>query len=154
MMIDINEKIKKLGILIPKLSEPEFSYIHGRLAGSLAFVSGQTPIENGELIYKGKVPEDVSIEDAYRAARLAALNCLAELKFILRDLNRVKKIIKLSGFVASNKGFTQQPRVVNGASDLLLEIWGNNGKHARKAIGVYELPGGAPVEIEIIAEII
>lgn len=152
-MIDIDEKIKKLGILIPKIQEPKFSYIPGRKIGNLIYVSGQTPTKYGKLVYKGKVSKDISIEDAYKAARLAALNCIGELKFVLGDLIRVKKIIKLNGFVASSKGFVQQPKVVNGASDLLLEIWGDKGSHARKAIGVYELPGGAPVEIELIAEI-
>ena len=152
-MADINEVLKEKRIVVPELPQPRFSYIPGRIAGSLAYVSGQTPTKAGALVYRGKVGREVSIEDGYQAARLAALNCVAELKLVLGDLNRVKQIVKLNGYVASAEGFTQQPRVINGASDLLAEIWGEQGKHARKAIGVYELPDGAPVEVELIAEV-
>ncbi len=152
-MVDINEVLKEKRIVVPELPQPRFSYIPGRIAGSLLYVSGQTPTKAGALAYQGKVGREVSIEDGYQAARLAALNCVAELKLVLGDLNRVKQIVKLNGYVASADGFTQQPRVINGASDLLAEIWGERGKHARKAIGVLELPDGAPVEVELIAEV-
>jgi enamine deaminase RidA (YjgF/YER057c/UK114 family) len=150
---DINERIKELGIEIPKLPKPVFSYIPGVITGNLVYVSGQTPTKDGELVYKGKVGGDLKVEDGYEAAKLAAVNCVAELKLVLGDLNRVVRIVNLSGYVASEEGFVQQPAVVNGASDLIVEIWGEKGKHSRKAIGVFELPSGAPVEIELIAEI-
>lgn len=152
-MLDINEKIRKLGIVIPDLPEPKYSYVPGRTAGKLVYTSGQTPTIDGKLVYRGKVSRDISMEDGYKAARLSALNCIAEIKAVVGDLNKVKKIIKLNGFVASSEGFNCQPKVINGASDLLLEIWENNGKHARKAIGVYELPDNAPIEVELIVEI-
>ena len=149
----IEKRLKELGISIPIIPPPKFSYIPGVVVGNLAFVSGQTPTINGELKFKGKVSIDLSVEQAYLAAQLAALNCIGELKVVLGDLDRVKRIVQVSGYVASSEGFVEQPQVVNGASDLILQVWGEFGKHARKAIGVKELPGGAPVEVELIAEI-
>jgi len=152
-MANIDGVLKAKQIVVPELPQPRFSYIPGRIAGKLIYVSGQTPTKGGVLVYKGKLGRELAIEEGYQAARLAALNCVAELKLVLGDLNRVKQIVKLNGYVASAEGFTQQPRVINGASDLLAEIWGEQGKHARKAIGVFELPDGAPVEVELIAEL-
>ncbi len=152
-MADINKVLKEKGIVVPELPQPRFSYIPGRITGSLCYVSGQTPTQGGALVYRGKVGRELSLEDGYQAARLAALNCVAELKLVLGDLNRVRQIVKLNGYVASAEGFNQQPKVINGASDLLAEIWGERGKHARKAIGVFELPDGAPVEVELVAEV-
>ena len=153
MANDINERIKELEREIPGLPKPVFSYVPGVITGNVIYVSGQTPTKDGELVFKGKVGGDLKVEDGYEAAKLAAVNCVAELKLVLGDLNRVVRIVNLSGYVASEKGFVQQPAVVNGASDLIVKIWGEKGKHSRKAIGVSELPGGAPVEIELIAEI-
>lgn len=150
---DINRRIEELGIQIPELPKPKFSYVPGVVTGNLIYVSGQTPTKDGKLVYRGKLGSEMDVEEGYKAARLAGINCVAELKLVLGDLNRVKRLVKLSGYVASSDGFTKQPAVVNGASDLMLEIWGENGRHARKAIGVNELPGGAPVEVELIAEI-
>jgi enamine deaminase RidA (YjgF/YER057c/UK114 family) len=153
MAKDIHEKIRDIGIKIPELPKPKFSYIPGVITGNLAYVSGQTPTKEGTLIYRGKVGGELELEDGYEAARLAAINCVAELKLVLGDLNRVKRIVNVSGYVACAEGFVKQPAVVNGASDLIVEIWGEEGKHSRKAVGVYELPDGAPVEVELIAEI-
>ena len=153
MSSDINDIIKELGIELPQLPKPVFSYVPGVITGKLIYVSGQTPTKDGELVYKGKVGGELKVEEGYEAAKLAAVNCVAELKLVLGDLNRVVRIVNLSGYVASAEGFVQQPAVVNGASDLIVKIWGEQGKHSRKAIGVSELPGGAPVEIELIAEI-
>ena len=150
---DVNERIKEYGIEIPVIPKPKYSYVPGVITGSLIYVSGQTPTKDGVLVYKGKLGDDITEEDGYKAARLACVNCIAELKLVLGDLNRVKRIVNLSGYVASSEGFVHQPAVVNGASDLIVEIWGEDGKHSRKAIGVFELPDGAPVEIELIAEI-
>ena len=153
MSSDINDNIKELGIELPQLPKPVFSYVPGVITGKLIYVSGQTPTKDGELVCKGKVGGELKVEEGYEAAKLAAVNCVAELKLVLGDLNRVVRIVNLSGYVASAEGFVQQPAVVNGASDLIVKIWGEQGKHSRKAIGVSELPGGAPVEIELIAEI-
>ena len=153
MSSDINDIIKELGIELPQLPKPVFSYVPGVITGKLIYVSGQTPTKDGELVCKGKVGGELKVEEGYEAAKLAAVNCVAELKLVLGDLNRVVRIVNLSGYVASAEGFVQQPAVVNGASDLIVKIWGEQGKHSRKAIGVSELPGGAPVEIELIAEI-
>jgi enamine deaminase RidA (YjgF/YER057c/UK114 family) len=152
-MANIDEVLKAKKVVVPELPQPRFSYIPGRIVGKLIYVSGQTPTKDGVLVYRGKLGRELTIEDGYQAARLAALNCVAELKLVLGDLNRVKQIVKLNGYVASAESFTQQPKVINGASDLLAEIWGEQGKHARKAIGVFELPDGAPVEVELIAEL-
>ncbi len=153
MANDINERIKELELEIPGLPKPVFSYVPGVITGNLIYVSGQTPTKDGELVCKGKVGGDLKVEEGYEAAKLAVVNCIAELKLVLGDLNRVVRIVNLSGYVASEEGFVQQPAVVNGASDMIVKIWGEKGKHSRKAIGVFELPGGAPVEIELIAEI-
>jgi len=153
MSSNINDNIKELGIELPQLPKPVFSYVPGVITGKLIYVSGQTPTKDGELVCKGKVGGELKVEEGYEAAKLAAVNCVAEMKLVLGDLNRVVRIVNLSGYVASAEGFVQQPAVVNGASDLIVKIWGEQGKHSRKAIGVSELPGGAPVEIELIAEI-
>ena len=150
---NIDEKIKELGIEIPRIPKPKFSYVPGVITGNIIYVSGQTPTKEGKLVYRGKLGRELKIEEGYEAARLAAINCVAELKLILGDLDRVKRIVNVGGYVASDEGFAKQPAVVNGASDLIVEIWGEDGKHSRKAIGVYDLPDGAPVEIDLIAEI-
>ncbi|MHC4104615.1 MAG: RidA family protein, partial [Planctomycetota bacterium] len=113
---DINDKIKELGIKLPQLPKPVFSYVPGVITGNLIYVSGQTPTRDGELVCEGKVGGDIKVEEGYAAAKLAAVNCVAELKLVLGDLNRVIRIVNLSGYVASEEGFVQQPAVVNGAS--------------------------------------
>lgn len=109
------------------------------------------PVAGGALKFKGKLGREISLEDGYQAARLCAVNCLGALAGILGTLDRVEQIVKVTGFVASAEGFTDQPKVVNGASELLEAVFGEKGKHARSAVGVAELPLGAPVEVEIIA---
>jgi enamine deaminase RidA (YjgF/YER057c/UK114 family) len=113
----------------------------------------QVPLVKGELKAKGKVGGDLTLEEGYECARIAALNCLAAAKSVIDDLDRVKQIVRLTGFVNSAVGFNEQPKVLNGASDLLVEIFGERGKHARLAIGTNELPLGAPVEVEMIVEL-
>jgi enamine deaminase RidA (YjgF/YER057c/UK114 family) len=154
MAQDIDKRLAELGITLPELPKPKFSYVPGVVSGKMIYVSGQTPTKDGELLFRGKLGRELRIEDGYQAARRAAINCVAELKLVLGDLNRIRRLVQLSGYVASADGFSQQPAVVNGASDLMLEIWGENGRHARKALGVNELPDGAPVEIELIAELV
>ena len=149
----VYDRLSELGLELPAAPKPAGAYVPAKISRGLIFASGQTPTVEGKNIYEGKVGQEVSEEDAHAAARLAALNCVAELHYVLGDLGRVREIVKVTGYVASAPGFGQQPRVVNGASELFQELWGENGRHARAAIGVAELPFGGPVEIEVIAEI-
>jgi enamine deaminase RidA (YjgF/YER057c/UK114 family) len=149
----IYERLKNLGLELPAPPVPAGAYVPAKISRGIVYASGQTPTVEGKLVYEGKVGGDVSMEDAYAAARLATLNCLAELQYVLGDLERVREVVKVTGYVASAPGFGQQPAVINGASELLLELWGEGGRHARAAIGVAELPFGAPVEIELVVEV-
>ena len=148
------DRLKELGIDIPDIASPLGSYKPASVTGSLLFVSGQLPLSGGKLVFEGKVGADVSPEDAARAARQSAINVLAVLKKELGTLDNVKKIVKVTGYVASAPGFTAQAGVLNGASDLFFDVFGEEGRHARAAVGVSELPLNAPVEVEIVAEII
>ena len=152
-MSSIQAKLTELGIKIPSIPKPTAAYVPGRIVGNLVFVSGQTPTVDGKLMYRGKVGRDLTVEQGYDAARLAALNCLAELEMVLGSLDYVKSIVKVNGYVSSEENFNDQPKVVNGASELLESVFGEAGSHSRIALGTNELPGGAPVEIELIAEI-
>ncbi|MDQ5810057.1 MAG: RidA family protein [Actinomycetota bacterium] len=149
----VYNRLRELGLEMPAAPKPAGAYVPAKISRGLIFASGQTPTVEGKNVYEGKVGKEVSEEDAYAAARLAALNCVAELHYVLGDLGRVREIVKVTGYVASAPGFGQQPRVVNGASELFQELWGESGRHARAAIGVAELPFDGPVEIEVIAEI-
>jgi enamine deaminase RidA (YjgF/YER057c/UK114 family) len=121
------------------------------LAGEYAYVSGQVPVRDGKPAFIGKLGAAISIEDGQEAARLCALNGLAALSSSLGSLDRVTRVLKLTAFVASAEGFTEQPQVANGASQLLIDLFGHNARPARAAVGVAELPGGVPVEVEMIA---
>jgi enamine deaminase RidA (YjgF/YER057c/UK114 family) len=147
----IAERLEELGIELPTLPEPKFSYVPGKVAGDLVFVSGQTPTVEGETVIVGRCGEEVDIERAREAARLTCINLLAELEYVV-GLENVEQIVKMNGYVAAADGFVDAPSVVNGASDLLLEVLGERGRHARLAIGVSWLPGNAPVELELIAQ--
>jgi enamine deaminase RidA (YjgF/YER057c/UK114 family) len=149
----VEEKILELGLELPKISTPIASYIPAKKVGNLVFTSGQLPMVNGELTNTGFLGKEVSIEDANRAAQVCTLNALAAVKGVIGDLDQIKSIIRVVGYVSSTPEFTKQPAVVNGASDLLLQIFGDEGKHARSAIGVSALPLNAPVEIELTVEI-
>lgn len=151
--MSVHERLAALGIEVPALSKPVAAYVPAVISGNLCYASGQTPTVNGVLQFKGKLGRDVSLEEGCQAARLAALNCVAELQGAVGSLERVKRIVKVNGYVASAEGFGEQPKVVNGASELLEAVFGERGKHARAAVGVAELPFGAPVEIELIAEV-
>ena len=152
-MSKVEEKILELGLELPKISTPIASYIPAKKVGNLVFTSGQLPMVNGEVKITGFLGKEVSIEDANRAAQVCTLNALAAVKGVIGDLDQIKSIIRVVGYVASTPEFTKQPAVVNGASDLLLQIFGDEGKHARSAIGVSVLPLNAPVEIELTVEI-
>ena len=149
----IEEKIKSMGLSIPEVPKPVASYVPCVQTGKLVYTSGQGCKKDGIVAYQGKLGKDVTIEEGYEAAKIAILNALAVLKGHLGSLDRIKRVVKLLGFVASIPDFDQQPKVINGASDLLLEIFGDKGQHARSAIGTNALPSNMPVEIEMIVEI-
>ena len=146
-------KLNELGIKLPEPVKPLASYIPAIRVGNLVMTSGQVPIVDGQIKYKGRVGRDLTEAEGKDAAKLCAINCLAVIKSVVNDLDEIKKIVKLTVFIASADGFTNQPEVANGASDLIVEIFGENGKHARSAVGVSELPRGSAVEIEMIAEL-
>ena len=149
----IEKRLDALNIILPSPPKPVGSYVAVVITGKLAFVSGQIPIKDGKVIYAGKVSRDLSVDDAQKAARLCVINALAQLKAELGSLDKISKIVRVSGFVNSPPEFTDQPKVINGASDLLFEIFGQNGQHARIAVGVSSLPLNSAVEIDLIAEI-
>jgi enamine deaminase RidA (YjgF/YER057c/UK114 family) len=149
----IELKMQSLGIQLPGAPRPLAAYIPAKQSGNLIFTAGQLPIVNGELISKGLLGQDVEVEEANMAARICTLNALASIKGIIGDLDRIKQVVRVVGYVASVPTFTQQPLVVNGASDILLEIFGESGKHARSAVGLTVLPLNASVEIELIVEV-
>ena len=152
-MNKIELKLKELKLQIPDAPKPVAAYIPAKQTGNLVFTAGQLPMVNGELISKGLLGQDVEIDEANKAARICTLNALAAIKGVIGDLDRIKQIVRVVGYVASVPTFTQQPAVVNGASELLLEIFGENGKHARSAVGMAVLPLNASVEIELTVEI-
>ncbi len=149
----IELKLNELGIKLPEVPKPVAAYIPAKQTGNLVFTAGQLPTVNGELISKGLLGQNVEIDEANKAARICTLNALAAIKGVIGDLDRIKQIVRVVGYVASVPTFTQQPAVVNGASELLLEIFGENGKHARSAVGMAVLPLNASVEIELTVEI-
>ncbi len=150
----IQTKIDQMDLKLPKMQPPVANFIPVRKTGNWAYVSGHAPVDaDGRICMNGKVGKEYSVAEGYQAARLAALACLSSLQTTLGSLDQVKGIVKIVGFVNSAPGFTQQPQVVNGASDLLVEIFGGQGRHARSAVGMAELPGNIPVEIEMVVEI-
>ncbi len=146
-------RIQVLGLTIPEPPKPAGHFVPAVQVGNLLFVSGQIPMVSGQILMKGKLGRDLLIEQGQEAARQALLNVLAAIRNHTGTLDRVKRIIKLNGWVASAEGFSGQPQVVDGASLLLEEVFGGAGKHARAALGVAELPLGVPVELELIVEI-
>jgi len=146
-------KLKEIGLDLPEIPKPVAAYIPAKQSGKLVFTAGQLPMVNGELVSKGLLGQDVDVEEANKAARICTLNALAAIKGVVGDLDRIKQIVRVVGYVASVPTFTQQPAVVNGASELLLEVFGEVGKHARSAVGMAVLPLNASVEIELTVEI-
>jgi enamine deaminase RidA (YjgF/YER057c/UK114 family) len=145
--------LRDLNLSLPETPKPVAAYVPAKQSGKLIFTAGQLPMVNGELISKGLLGQDVQVEEANRAARICTLNALAAIKGIIGDLDKIKQIVRVVGYVASVPTFTQQPAVVNGASELLLEIFGEAGKHARSAVGMAVLPLNASVEVELTVEI-
>ncbi|MGI5161961.1 RidA family protein [Microbispora sp. CA-102843] len=147
------ERLAELGLALPEVVPPLAAYVPAVRTGDHVYTSGQLPLVKGELGVTGKVGAEVSAEEAKEQARICAVNALAAIKALVGDLSQVVRIVKVVGFVASAPGFTGQPQVVNGASELLGEVLGEAGKHARSAVGVAVLPLDAPVEVEVIAEV-
>lgn len=150
--MSVEDRLAELGLELPEVVAPLASYLPAVLNGSYVYTSGQLPITKGELAETGKVGAEVTPERAAELAEICALNAIAAIKSVVGDLSRVKRIVKVVGFVASSPDFYGQPAVVNGASELLGAVFGDAGKHARSAVGVAVLPRNAPVEIEVIAE--
>ncbi|MGH6960705.1 MAG: RidA family protein [Dongiaceae bacterium] len=149
----IDKRLAELKLELPKAAIPVANYVPVVVTGSLAFVSGQVTVWNGEFQYKGRLGAEYSVEDGQKAARMCALNVIAQLKHALGDLDRIKRCVKLVVFVNSADGFSDQPKVANGASDLMVEVFGDAGKHTRSAVGVNVLPLNVAVEVEGIFEI-
>ena len=148
------ENIKQLGIVIPDMPSPLANYVPYKVSDNVVYVSGQGPVKNGELKFKGKVGEDITIEDGIKAAELCCINIIAALKkSINSDWNRLDSFLKLGGFVNCNNNFYDQPKIINGASDLLVNIFGDQGRHARFAVGSNTLPMNISVEIDAIIKI-
>ena len=148
----IDDRLNELSIKIPIPPSPAGSYIPVVTTGNLAFVSGQIPMKEGKIIFEGKVPEKQSLDSAREAAKICVINGLAQLKANLGSLDKITKFVRISGFVNSNPEFTEQPKVINAASDLLVEIFGDMAKHSRIAVGVASLPLNSTVEIDMVVE--
>lgn len=149
---DLVARLRNLGYELPSIPQPAGSYVPAVRSGTLIFTAGQLPFQNGDLALTGKVGDAVSVENAKEAARLCALNALAAAAGEAGGLDGIARVVKVTGYVASVPGFTRQPEVLNGASDLIGDLFGESGLHARSAVGVAELPLGAPVEVEIVVQ--
>ena len=150
----ITTRLAELGIELPEPAAPAANYIPFVVTGNLIFVSGQITVWNGELRHIGRLGENIDIDEGYQAARLCGLNLIAQAKAAAQgDLDKIKRVVKLGGFVNSTPDFTDQPKVANGASDLLVEVLGDKGLHARSAVGLASLPANVCVEIEMIVEV-
>jgi len=147
------ERLAALGLTLPPVTAPAAAYVPAVRTGSYIYVSGQVPVADGKIAATGKVGAEVSTEDAAGLARICALSALAAAADAAGGLENISRIVKVVGFVASAPGFNGQPQVINGASELLIEVLGEDGRHARSAVGVAELPLNVPVEVELIAEV-
>ncbi|WP_193368377.1 RidA family protein [Pelagibius marinus] len=151
---EVDARLAELGIDVPEATAPVANYVGCVQTGNLVFISGQVPIKDGKFQYQGKLGESMSVEDAQAAARLCAINIIAQAKAACGgDLDRVTRVVKLTGFVNSTGDFTDQPKVVNGASDLMVEVFGDKGRHSRAAVSAASLPAGVAVEVEAVVEI-
>lgn len=153
-MGEIDKRLADLGIVLPTPARPVANYVPWVRTGNLLFISGQGPMADGKLVYIGALGNGVSIEDGIRSAKLCAINVIAQVRDALDgDLDRVQRVVKLLGFVNSSADFTDHPKVINGASDLMVEVFGDKGRHARSAVASPSLPFGISVEVEAILEI-
>ncbi len=152
--MSFEQRLIDLGLTLPSPPKPVATYVPYVQVGNVLFLSGVIPSRNGQIVLQGKLGREYSTQEGYEATKLTLLNALANIRVALDSLDRVKRIVKMTGYVASHEGFSEQPAVINGASDLLVEIFGDAGRHARVAVGVAELPLGVPVELELIVEIL
>ncbi|MFM1950546.1 MAG: hypothetical protein RL418_233 [Actinomycetota bacterium] len=150
--MSVEQKLQELGLALPEVATPAGAYVPAVISGNLVFTAGQIPLVDGKLMATGKVGSEITPEYAKEIAQRCALNALAAIKSVIGDLGRVKRVVKVVGFVASTPEFTGQPGVLNGASELLGAVFGDAGLHARSAVGVAVLPLDAPVEVELIVE--
>ncbi|MGE5380751.1 MAG: RidA family protein [Methylocystaceae bacterium] len=148
--MSIENRFKEMGLILPEPPKPVAAYIPGVVCGNLVFVSGQLPSQDGKVVYTGKIGEDLSIEEGKSAARICLLNGLAIVKSLLGSLDKVSQVVRVNGYIQGAEGFTEIPQVINGASELLLEIFGEKGRHSRVAVSVANLPLNAAVEIDFI----
>ena len=149
----IEEKIKELGLELPEVAKPLAAYIPAKQVGNLVMTSGQVPLVRGVINFAGKVGSDLTEEEGQKAAQICALNCLAAIKGVIGNLDKIVEVVKLTVFVASAETFSSQPKVANGASELIGKIFGESGKHVRSAVGVTSLPLNASVEIEMTVRV-
>jgi len=152
--MNAEQKLKEMGISLPESPKPLANYVRAVQAGNLLFVSGHGPYPDGKTLTLGKLGKELTVEEGYQTARNVALNCLASVKASLGSLDKVKRVVKLLGMVNCTEDFKDQPKVINGASDLLVEVFGEAGRHARSAVGMQALPNQIPVEIEMILEVL
>jgi enamine deaminase RidA (YjgF/YER057c/UK114 family) len=152
-MSEIEKKLGELGIILPGQTKSMGNYVTVRRSGNMLYLSGNGPMREGKVVMSGKLGADLSIEQGYEAARITAINILGVLKSELGDLDKINQFVKVLGFVQSTDDFFDQPKVINGASDLFVEVLGEKGRHARSAIGTSVLPFNLPVEIEVIVEV-
>ena len=147
------QRLAALGIVLPEATLPAANYLPSVTAGSLLYLSGQLPIKDGRFACVGKLGDNLTIEEGYAAARLCAINLIVQIKAAVGDLARLRRIVRLGGFVNSTQSFTDQPKVINGASDLFVEVFGDAGRHARSAVACPSLPFGAGVEVDAVVEV-
>ena len=151
-MSKVEQRLSELGLTLPQVATPAGAYLPAMISGNLVFTAGQIPLVEGKLMATGKLGAEITVEYGAEIAQRCALNALAAIKSVIGDLDRVKQIVKIVGFVSSVPEFTSQPAVINGASEFLQQVFGDAGQHARSAVGVSVLPLDAPVEIELIVE--
>jgi enamine deaminase RidA (YjgF/YER057c/UK114 family) len=153
LMPDYEKKLKDLKITLPQTPKPLAKYVSAKKVGELVFCSGQGPIFNGNLVHVGKIGREKSLKEGFEAAKISALNCIAAIKDLIGNLNDIEEIVQLRGYVNCEADFTEHPAVINGASEILEQIFGEKGKHARCALGMHSLPKNISVEIEMIARL-
>lgn len=151
-MSEVEKRLAAQNIVLPDVPVPLAAYVPGLVSGNLVYTSGQLPMVKGQLQFKGRLGEGLEVADGYEAAKLCAINCLGVVKSLIGDLDRVERVLKVVGFVNSSTSFEAQPKVINGASELLELAFGSKGSHARSAVGVAALPLGAACEVEIVVQ--
>jgi len=150
--VSVRDSLRDLGLEVPIAAKPVAAYVPAIRTGNLIFTAGQLPLVDGQMVATGKVGQEVDVEQAKKLAEVCALNCLAAVETVV-PIERILRIVRVVGYVNGIAGFTNQPAVINGASELFLTLWGDSGKHARSAIGVYDLPLDSPIELELVVQI-